>query len=253
MPDTGTPPVPDIARALQRITTLQHGRASMDTLLQTVVDQTTASLPGAAATSITVLTGSRPATAGHSGRLALDLDETQYDEGHGPCLHAAATGELVEVTDARTEVRWPHYMRRAVALGSLSSLSVPLPMEGLSGSLNVYAVQASGFEETAAPLAVLLAESATASITNMRAHQDAQDTIAHLTIAIESRAVIDQAKGILMERRRLTADQAFALLTETSQRVNVKLRVVADHLIRTGELVQRSERLPTRPRRRTRD
>jgi GAF domain-containing protein len=252
MPSTSSSPLPDIARALQRITTLLHDRHSMDTLLQAVVDETKTALPGAADASITVLIGSRPATAGYSGQLALELDETQYEEGHGPCLHAATTGELVEVVDTRTELRWPDHMRRAAALGCLSSLSVPLPMAELSGALNVYSVRAHGFdEETAAPVATLFAESAAASISNMRAYQDAQDTIANLTIAIESRAVIDQAKGIVMERRQLTADQAFQLLAETSQRANVKLRVVADHLIRTGELMSRPESRPPRPRRRT--
>ena len=69
-----------------------------------------------------------------TGELATDLDETQYERGQGPCLHAARTGELTEIPDTRTDNRWPDYMPRAVEHGDLSSLSVPLAIEATSRS-----------------------------------------------------------------------------------------------------------------------
>jgi AmiR/NasT family two-component response regulator len=72
-------------------------------------------------------------------------------------------------------------------------------------------------------------------VSNLYAYQSARDLAANLQTALESRAVIEQAKGILMERHNLTADQAFQLLARVSQTTNRKLRHVADDLVSTGE------------------
>jgi AmiR/NasT family two-component response regulator len=74
---------------------------------------------------------------------------------------------------------------------------------------------------------------------NLWLYQSARDMAGNLQTALESRAVIDQAKGILMERHKLTADQAFQTLAQASMRANRKLRDIADHLVATGELPQR--------------
>jgi GAF domain-containing protein len=83
----------------------------------------------------------RPSTVVATGRLAVDLDEGQYERGHGPCLHAAATRETAEIRDTRSETRWPDHARRAAEHGNLSSLSVPLVIDDpqVSGALNIYA------------------------------------------------------------------------------------------------------------------
>jgi len=236
MPSPGNHVHVETDRAVQSLDALMLREHSMDTLLQAVVDATTSTLPGHVDTSISVLIGSRPATAVYTGQLALDLDESQYERGHGPCLHAATTGELVEITDARTETRWPDYTPRAVGRGSLSSLSLPLPMEGLHAGLNIYATGADAFDDVTRTAAREFAQSAAVAISNMHDYQTARDIAGNLEVALQSRAVIDQAKGILMERHKLTADQAFQLLAHASQAANVKLRTIAEHLVRTGEL-----------------
>ncbi|MCZ2830329.1 GAF and ANTAR domain-containing protein [Modestobacter sp. VKM Ac-2986] len=214
----------------------------MDTLLQAVVDTTTSSLPGHVQASLTVVVGSRPATAAYSGQLALDLDETQYEHGHGPCLHAARTGELMEITDARTDARWPAYMPRAVERGSHSSLALPVPVTGLHAALNIYSTADHVFDRSDHAAAARFARAAAHAVTNMHALQAARDVAGNLEVALQSRAVIDQAKGILMERGKLTAEQAFQALSQTSQLTNRKLRDVADHLVRTGELLRPAAR-----------
>lgn len=238
MPSPGNPLHLDTDRAVQDLSAFMLREHSMDTLLQAVVDATKSTLPGHVDASISVLIGSRPATAAYTGQLALDLDETQYERGHGPCLHAATTGELVEITDARTETRWPDYTPRAVQRHALSSLSVPLPMEGLQAGLNIYATEANAFNDATRAAAREFAQSAAAAIANMHDYQTARDRADDLEVALQSRAVIDQAKGILMERDKLTADQAFQTLARASQMANVKLRAIADHLVHTGELPQ---------------
>jgi GAF domain-containing protein len=123
-----------------------------------------------------------------------------------------------------------------VERGSLSSLSVPLPMSDLRGGLNVYAREAHAFDEDARSTATRFAPYAAVAINNMSAYQSARDMADNLEIALKSRAVIDQAKGILIERHRLTPEQAFQVLARASQHANRKLRDVAEHLVRTGEL-----------------
>ncbi|MCZ2805561.1 GAF and ANTAR domain-containing protein [Modestobacter sp. VKM Ac-2983] len=242
MPNTGESLPSQTDSALHRINSLLLAEHSMDSLLQAVVDATKDTLPGYVDASISVLIGTRPATAVYSGQLALDLDETQYARGHGPCLHAAVSGEFVEITDARSETRWPDYMARAVERGSLSSLSLPLPMDGLHGGMNVYATEAGAFDEDARTAAARFTRSAALAISNMHAYETARDIADNLDVALRSRAVIDQAKGILMERQKLNADQAFQYLAHASQATNRKLRDVAEHLVRTGEVMQPTRR-----------
>jgi GAF domain-containing protein len=231
-----THPLP-AEEAFERLGALSLSDESLDSVLQTVADLTKQVLPGDVEASVSVLVADRPTTFVYTGQLALDLDESQYGRGHGPCLGAAAKGELVEVVDARSDRRWTDYMQRAVERGSLSSLSVPLgSSEILAAGLNIYARPPAAFDEESRRTAVRFARFAGTAAANMHAFQDARQLADNLQAALDSRAVIDQAKGILMERHRLTADQAFHLLARASMTANRKLRDIADHLVRTGEL-----------------
>jgi GAF domain-containing protein len=169
--------------------------------------------------------------------LATDLDERQYERGHGPCLHAARTGELTLIADTRTERRWPDYTPRAAEHGNLSSLSIPLTIdeEGqVSGALNIYAREPDAFDEDTRTAATGFAPYAAIAVANMHAYESARNMADNLQIALETRAVIDQAKGILMERYKLTADRAFQMLSRASMNSNRKLRDIADDLVHTG-------------------
>ncbi|MBB3676064.1 GAF and ANTAR domain-containing protein [Modestobacter versicolor] len=230
--------------AFERLGSMSLSAESLESVLQAVADLTKQVLPGDVEASVSVLVADKPATFVHTGQLALDLDESQYGRGHGPCLQAAASGELVEVADARTESRWADYMRRAVELGSLSSLSVPLgSSEVLAAGLNIYARQPGAFDDDAVRrTAARFARFAGAAAANMHAYQHAREMADNLQVALQSRATIDQAKGILVERHRITPDQAFHLLARASMAANRKLRDVAEHLVATGELLASPQR-----------
>ena len=221
-------------RALEQLGSLALHEHSMETLLQRVVDLAKLVLPGPIEASISLLVNDKATTAVFTGKLALDCDESQYGRGYGPCLHAASSGETTEVADTRTDTRWPDYMRSAAERGALSSLSVPLPMsEGVAGALNLYNREPHAFDEGSRSAATRFVPYAAVAASNMHAYQDARTVADNLRTALESRAVIDQAKGILMERHKLTADQAFQLLARTSQQQNLKLRLVAEELVMT--------------------
>jgi GAF domain-containing protein len=226
------------AEALERLGRLSLRELSMDSLLQTVADLAKTVMPGKPETSVLLLVKDKPTTVVSTGQLAVDLDETQYERGHGPCLHAARTGELTEIADTRTETRWQDYTQRAAERGNLSSLSIPLAIdedEQVAGALNVYARQPDAFDEDSRSVATRFGPYAAVATGNMYAYQSARDMADNLQAALESRAVIDQAKGVLIERYKLTPDQAFQLLARVSMNANRKVRDIADHLVHTGE------------------
>jgi GAF domain-containing protein len=146
---------------------------------------------------------------------------------------------VTEIPDTRAEDRWPDYTPRAAEHGNLSSLSIPLaidPEAQVTGALNVYARRADAFDEASPSVATRFAPYAAVAAGDLYAYRSARDMAENLQTALESRAVIDQAKGILMERHELTADQAFQLLARASMTTNRKVRDIADHLVRSDEL-----------------
>jgi GAF domain-containing protein len=225
------------AQALEQLGRLALAEHSLESILQAVVDLAKTVLPGDLEASITLLIDDKPTTAVFTGQLARDCDESQYEQGYGPCLHAASTGELTEIADMQAETRWRDYVQHAAQRGALSSLSVPLPIsDGVSGALNIYAREPNTFDADSRSAAVRFAPYAGVAVANMYVYQNAQNLAANLQKALDSRAVIDQAKGILMERYKLTAGQAFQVLVRISMQTNRKVRDIADQLVMTGEL-----------------
>jgi GAF domain-containing protein len=210
----------------------------MEELLQTIADLAKTVMPGNPEAAVTLLIKNHPTTVASTGQLATDLDETQYERGHGPCLHAARTGELTEIADTRADSRWPDDMARAAEHGALSSLSVPLAIddEQVAGALNIYARRVNAFDEASRTAATRFGPYAAVAAGNLHAYLSAQDRADHLQAALETRGVIDQAKGILMANHGLTADQAFQVLAQVSMKANRKLHAIADDLVHTGEL-----------------
>jgi GAF domain-containing protein len=248
MADDGTArepdePVPiDAATALERLGALSMRDLSMEALLQAVADLTRSVLPGRLETSVCLLIRDRPTTVVYSGQLAMDLDERQYEHDRGPCLHAARSGAVVEIPDTATEERWPEYAARAAAAGNGSSLSIPLviPGEGqLTGALNIYARAPHTFDDAGRAVALRFGPYAAVAAGNLYAYRTAMDDAENMRVALRTRAVIDQAKGIIMERHKVTADQAFQLLARESMNTNQKVQAIAERIVRTGEMSSR--------------
>ncbi len=184
---------------------------------------------------MTVMRDQQATTAAFSGQLALRLDEPQYRQGYGPCLEAVLGGQSIEITDGRTEDRWPDYMPVFLRYGALSSLAVPVPAAQLAAGLNVYAPVTGAFTDQHRHAVAAFAAHAAVALTNMDALQDARDQAENLRAAMESRAVIEQAKGIIMARDHCTADEAFDMLTRISQQQNIKLRDLAKLIVEEAQ------------------
>ena len=230
-----------VGDVLERLGRSSDPQRPMAWPLQGVADLVKSVLPGGPEASVTLVTQKRPSTVVATGRLALDLDEDQYEYGHGPCLHAATTWEIADVPDTRRETRWPDYARRAVEHGSLSSLSVPLVIDDpqVSGALNIYAGPPNAFDEASRSVATRMAPYAAMAAGNLSRHRRALERVGTLEAALASRAVIEQAKGILMERYNVTAYGAFRILARASLHTHFTVRRLAEHLVHTGELRSR--------------
>jgi GAF domain-containing protein len=194
-------------------------------------------MPSVEAASITLIRDDKPFTAGYDGQMALDADELQYERGYGPCMDAGRAGQMFLIDDMRSDQRWPDYAQHAVAHGVLSSLSVPLPFQGVTiGALNTYAGQPKVYDDSDIELAQEVAPWVAVAVGNAEAAGRTSDDLTQLRTVMLSRALIEQAKGILMERHKIKEDDAFTILTHASQRSNTKLRDVAAELVRTGAL-----------------
>jgi GAF domain-containing protein len=220
----------DLLRDLARITLVDRPVGNVLTELVQVADR---GISGAEAVSISLIRGENAFTAAYSSELALRAEEMQYERGYGPCVDAARGGVVLRIDDMRTEQRWPDYAAQVLPHGVRSSLTIPLPFQGaVIGALNVYSPQPRTFA-TAETLdaALTVAETMAVTVANVHAHARLGEEAVNLRRAMESRAVIEQAKGVLMAQRRVDADQAFEILREASQRYNRKLRDIAAGIV----------------------
>ncbi len=219
----------DVYKALAEVVLV--GRP-LDEVLNEVARIAQASLPGSEASSITLVRADKAWTAAHSAQLALDADELQYEEGYGPCMDAGRTGMPMIVTDMRTETRWPTYTPRVRERGVLSSLSVPIPFQGVTiGALNNYSSEADAFGDDALAIATEITTYIGIAVMNADAHAEVSATARQMQEALESRKTIDMALGILIATHHCSPEDAFAILSRTSQQHNRKLRELARQLV----------------------
>ena len=223
----------DVIVALADLSDVLTRTEDLGRVLQRSVEQVTRAIPGADMASVRVLRDDGTAeTVASSSQRVWAVDDDQYAAGDGPCLEAARTGRVVRVGVEQATERWPEFARSARAAGVASYLSAPLPVdEEFAGSLNLYSTQAHGFGDLDEALLLLYTTAAAAAIANARRYAQARDLAMQLSQALDSRAVIDQARGILMATHGIDAHQAFALLAKESQNTNVKLREVAARLV----------------------
>jgi GAF domain-containing protein len=223
--------VEELAGLLSRIARELEAEKTLEQTMQALVAAAVDAIPGADVGGITEVRarGHRIAVRYASDQLVVDLDTAQYDLREGPCLDSAYQRRTVRVNDFTAERRWPAFAARARDLGAGSMLSIQLYVQGDDlGALNMYSRRPEAFDDESEQVGLLFATHAAIAMAGVQREEQ-------LRVAISSRDIIGQAKGILMERFKLTADQAFAVLTQASSERNIKLREVAEALAGTGE------------------
>jgi GAF domain-containing protein len=236
-----------LARQFVALTRALLDSGSVVAVLERVVFAARDIVPGADLVSVT-LRGTDGAfhTPVETDRAASDLDQLQYRFGEGACVEAArAAGPAMAASDdLATDTRWPRFGPAAAQLGYRSLVSTAMLPDAvrphLSGALNVYCRRPYGIAPADRDVLLLLATHASLALAKTHAVTRGELESAQLRAAIDSRDAIGQAKGILMARRGISAEEAFDVLRSTSQEVNVKLRDLAETVATRGlELPER--------------
>ena len=211
----------DVAGIAARVHRAQDNTAVLRGLVRVIGQE----IPHAVSAAVTVFTAGQASTIAATDKRSVLLNDRQQSLGEGPSFEAAP---VTRGDDLTTDTRWPGFAAAAAEAGLTSVLSFQLFAEdGTFGAVTLYGT--SPFSAEDERIGTLLAAHASTALLSAFAE-------ANLLTALESRDVIGQAKGILMERMKLTGDQAFDLLVATSQRSNRKLREIAEALALTGEL-----------------
>jgi GAF domain-containing protein len=221
---------PGIARNLSELARSMQAEDDPAALLRLIVKAAVTEIDGADHAGISLVTKAGVRSEAASSELVPEIDEIQYAVDDGPCLRSLREQITVRSDDLHDEPRWPRFAHEAAERGVRSVLSVQLFVDGDNlGALNLYAEKPSSFTAADENVALLFASHAAVAMVDSR-------RIGHLRLALESRDVIGQAKGILMERFKIRAPQAFGMLVAVSQHTQRKLQVVAEELAATGEL-----------------
>lgn len=207
-----------------------------DQALQRVTDIASRLVLGADGVGITLVAWNgtphpKMRTAAYTDDWVKAVDLEQYGTSEGPCVDAIMRGEVVRMTTTE-DTRYPNFSRGVVEMGLGSVLAAPLQVNNKAvGALNLYARRADAFDQAAEEVACNFAAHAAIALVNIELYEGARNLGKQLSDAMESRAVIEQAKGILMGRSAYSADEAFAELKTMSQNQNLKLAQVAVVLV----------------------
>jgi hypothetical protein len=241
----------DVSAALLELTESLQAGESRDETLARMAARVVAVLPDADAASVTLFDGGVPRTVATTDESVLVLDKAQYSLDDGPCLEATRTETVVRIDSALARRRWPDFGEAAAGAGVETMLSCPLFVgvddavtgeaarhHHLSGALNVWSQQQHAFDPMDAALIALFTSAMSGIILTATRWANAQLQARQLRTALDTRDTIATAKGIVMARRGLTADEAFAWLTELSQRTNRKIRDIATIVLAQPAIVE---------------
>lgn len=198
--------------------------------LQSVVDLAVTSCHCQGASVTLVRADGGVETTASSDELVEQADDLQYAFDEGPCLSAAEDGGAYLILNTATDPRWPQWGPAVARIGLHSVLSIHLFTDRrVLGALNLYYESRDDFSDDEVEVAKVVAAHASVALAKLRSERD-------LWRAIDSRHLIGQAQGMLIERFKVSPEKAFAVLRRYSQKHNVKLHEVAASLVRTGRL-----------------
>jgi GAF domain-containing protein len=230
--DVGTEPSRDPRAAFAELSKIMLGEQELSQTLFRVAELAKQTIHGATDVSVTLLHDTEVASVAFTGSLASQLDERQYEAGFGPCVDAALSGTTIAIEDTAASPTYPDFARLARRQGITHTLSTGLPVQRRTiGALNIYGTGEGAFDDTTRELATAFASYAAVALANADLYASTANLAANLQRALDSRAVIDQAKGILMRDHRISPDAAFDLLVERSSSANRKLRDIAQDIV----------------------
>ncbi|MDJ0363009.1 GAF and ANTAR domain-containing protein [Rhodococcus sp. H29-C3] len=199
-----------------------------------LVDAACSAIGGADCSVLTVDVRGRTFTVCWPEKSTHAIDTEQYDIDNGPCLTAARTRATVFADCDALDSRWPEFGPTARQAGVHSMLAAPIATgTTVFGAINLYSHQPGAFDAIDADLVAVLTTVTARALGDYSTSRSALDTVDGLRTAMEHRAPIEQAKGILMALHRISADDAFAMLSTESQNTNRRVREIASDFVTT--------------------
>jgi hypothetical protein len=227
--------ISDLATDFGETARILMSAGSVTDTLASVVNLAVSTIEGCDFAGLFLIEEGVVSTPVHTDPIVVEVDALQHLTGQGPCLDAITYRTIFYADDLGDDQRWSHFGPQATTAGIRSVLALPLADDTRQGALNLYARYPSAFGVVDRGKAVLLASLATLALSVAHSHENEERKLDNLHAAMISRELIGQAEGILMERERVTATEAFDILRRASQHLNLKLREVAQRLVDTGE------------------
>jgi GAF domain-containing protein len=222
----------EVALAMQELSQLLVAEEGVESTLQRISDLATRVIQGCDSAGVTLHIEGKYVTAACTDSRTLEVDEGQYSRDEGPCLQAMRDKAVLRIDVGEANERWPEFLADARRCEIRSFLAAPMMLKNESiGSLNLYSRHPNGFTHLDEALIALFTGQASVAVANSKTYADAVELTRQLREAISSRAIIEQAKGVLMAREGIDADAAFAQLRTSSQSRNVKLREIAKEIV----------------------
>ena len=227
---------PLFLQTLSRFAVVLPGRYDLEAALTELTESLT---------SVLGLSGSGVTMADDGGRLRFvtavsqasgDLERNQEEQQAGPCRDAFDTGEVVRVTDVRKESsRWPEFSATAARLSVAGVAGIPMRLaDKVIGALNLYSPEAREWTDEDIAVAGVLADVATSYVVNASKLRQQEQLSEQLQQALESRVIIEQAKGITAQQKSVSVDDAYQLMRRHARNNNASLRVVAEAIVAVG-------------------
>ena len=223
--ESGPSPLVDVAHLLRDVARSLEAEPDLQHVLEAIVASATDTVPGAEQAGVSLREGKLLQTVASTSDLTKRINNIEHELDEGPCLQALLDHRSYRIDDISQDTRWPQFAAAAAAHGVRSMLGYKLFTSGRSlGTLDLYSSKLNAFDGDSEVIGELFA--AHAAIALIGSTEQAE-----WHRALSSRDTIGMAKGILMQRERLTDNQAFKLLVYTSQNANIKIHDLADWLV----------------------
>lgn len=209
---------------------------ALEAYLNTLVVAVRKYIDGCDEVGVTLIVDEHPRTAAYTTARTLEIDGMQYAIGDGPCLDAFRNQRENRVNLDGAYERWPAFAQKIAPDGIRSMMAVPLVSGGHAyGALNLYAYETGAFDDFDASMARMAAGRCADAVGAATQIMGARELAAQMEQAMASRAVIEQAKGVLMGVRGITEYEAFDIIRAESQNRNIKVRVLSERIV-TGAI-----------------
>lgn len=237
---------------LARVIKLVRTQRTLPSKLEAVVELAKRTVPNCDAAGVSLVVVGEPLTSAATDPVVLEVDLVQYATGQGPCVQAMATSRVVRVDVIERDIRYRRLAPGALDAGINSIVSFPLVAARRTvGALNLYSGREHAFDEGAERDAAPLVGYASDVLATSPLYAYSLDVVDGLLEAMDDRAAIERATGVLLARRDLTRAEAFAILREDALRRGVSLRQAAGavlaSLAQDGSAGDRARRPPPPP------